>query len=257
MLVRVGEKSLLIDAGLSAQTLVSRTKKFSVPPDSIGGILLTHEHHDHSVGAGVLARRMRIPVLANSETLQALSTRDELDFPAQEIPTGTPLSFGAITVQSFPIPHNAVAPVGFTLTIGECKIAYATDIGSRTPELATALSNASLIILEANHDLHWLLHGSYSDEMKARVASPIGHLSNADCAEALAHRLEDGTPCTIWLAHLSRMNNTPALAKRTILDRLGKHHKTPYTLEVALRDHPSLSWKYGQQAHQLDLLSHF
>lgn len=257
MLVCVGEQSLLIDAGLSAQTIVNRTKRVGVDPKSIKGILLTHEHHDHSQGAGVTSRRLNIPLFANAETLQALAERSELDFRTQELPTSTEVAFGSAVVRSFPIPHNAVAPVGYTITVGSCKIAYATDIGSRTPELASALSHANLIILEANHDLHWLLHGSYSAEMKARVASPIGHLSNADCAEALAHRLEEGKPCSIWLAHLSSMNNTPALAKRTVSERLGKPQNVPYTLEVALRDHPSLRWKYGTQAHQLDLLSHF
>jgi phosphoribosyl 1,2-cyclic phosphodiesterase len=252
--VTAGDESLLIDAGLSAQTVASRCKRLGVSPETLRGILLTHEHHDHSCGAGIIARRYGIPILANEGTLNACAERDTLTQPNHILPTGEAQTFGAFGVQSFPIPHNAAEPVGYTLTIGGCKIFYATDVGSVTPDLMSALSGANLIILEANHDLQWLLHGSYSPEMKARVASPIGHLSNAECGAALAKRLEEGTPCTIWLAHLSRMNNSPALAKRTVLACIGKSTATPYKLEVALRDQPSLTWRYGSQAHQLNLL---
>ncbi len=254
VVVTAGNESLLIDAGLSAQTVANRCKRIGVSPETLRGILLTHEHHDHSCGAGIIARRYGIPIISNEATLTACAERDSLTHPNHVLPTGESQSFGAFDVQSFPIPHNAAEPVGYALTLGACKIFYATDVGSITPALQSALSDANLIVLEANHDLQWLLHGSYTPEMKARVASPIGHLSNAECGTALAQRLKEETPCTIWLAHLSRINNSPALAKRTVLECIGKSTTTPYKLEVALRDQPSLTWRYGSQAHQLSLL---
>jgi len=118
-----------------------------------------------------------------------------------------------------------------------------------------ALRGASLAVVEANHDPDWLLRGPYTREMKERVASPTGHLSNSDCAGMLADRLEEGGPFCVWLAHLSRVNNSVSLARRTVLEQIAKRTSTPFHLEVALRDQPSVSWHAGARAVQLSLLS--
>ena len=108
--------------------------------------------------------------------------------------------------------------------------------------------------MEANHDVDWLWRGSYPEHRKIRVASDTGHLSNVDCGDLLAERLEEGGSMSVWLAHLSRINNSPALARRSVQQRIAQHTRVPYSLEVALRDQPSVSWSMGKQAVQLALL---
>src|SRR5262249_25155754 len=124
----------------------------------------------------------------------------------------------------------------------------------RTEVMQQALLGAKLEIVEANYDVEWLRRGPYSEELKARVASGTGHLSNMDCAEMIVRRLESEGALCVWLAHLSRINNSPSLAKRPVLAQVAKQTGVPFTLEVALRDHPSVSWRAGEKAVQLSLL---
>jgi phosphoribosyl 1,2-cyclic phosphodiesterase len=254
MLIQAGGSSLLIDAGIGVRSLSAMLAKRGVSDGRLDAILLTHEHTDHSIGAGPMARRCGAPIVANRATLDAYAERDELGFDSAELATGGEMTIGAFVVRSFPVPHDAVEAVGYVLECGPTRIAYFTDAGSRTPAMAEALRRASLAVVEANHDLEWLLRGPYTREMKARVASPTGHLSNADCADLIAERLEEGGPLCVWLAHLSRVNNSAALARRSVGARIASATPVPFHLDVALRDQPSVSWRSGARAVQLSLL---
>jgi phosphoribosyl 1,2-cyclic phosphodiesterase len=254
MLVMCEGTSLLIDAGLGARTLAAALTKRGVPATGLNAILLTHEHVDHAQSAGAMSRRSGAPIIANRATLQAYAERDPLAFTTQELATGDEIAVGGFRIRSFAVPHDAAAPVGFVLEACGVKIAYFTDAGSVTTEMREALRGCNLAIVEANHDIDWLWRGPYTPEMKARVASPTGHLSNDDCADLLAERLDADGPLTIWLAHLSRVNNSPALAKRCVTARIQRQTTVPFLLETALRDHPSVSWRSGAEAVQLALL---
>jgi phosphoribosyl 1,2-cyclic phosphodiesterase len=254
MLVQAGGTNILIDAGLPLRTLSPLLSRRGVGISNLDAILLTHEHTDHSSGAGPLSRRFGAPVVANSATLREYAQREPLPFTTRELPTGGELGVGAIGVRSFPVPHDAVDAVGYVLKIGTVQITYFTDAGSPTSELREALRGANLAIVEANHDVEWLWRGSYTREMKERVASPTGHLSNVDCADLLAELLEESGSLCVWLAHLSRVNNSPSLARRSVLERIAQQTRVPLALEVALRDHPSVNWQAGSKSVQLALL---
>ncbi len=254
MLVQAGKTNLLIDAGLPVRTLASHLLRRGIGVSNLDAILLTHEHTDHATGAGGMARRTGAPLVANTATLAAIAERDPLPFSTRELRTGGTVGIGSVGIRSFPVPHDAVEAVGFVLEVGSVQITYFTDAGSPTPSLREALRGANLAIVEANHDIDWLWRGPYTDEMKARVASPTGHLSNDDCADLLAERLEEGGALCVWLAHLSRVNNSPSLARRSVLARIAQQTSVPVSLEVALRDSPSVSWRAGAKAVQLSLL---
>ncbi len=249
-LVQAGATNLLLDAGLSQRILASHLARFGVGAAGLEAILLTHEHVDHSASAGAMSRRTAAPVVANAATLHAAAQRSEQAFATCELPTGAERGFGCIGVRSFAVPHDAAEPVGYVLEIGALRIVYCTDVGSVTPAVHAALQGANLAIVEANHDLAWLLRGPYTPKMKERVSSPTGHLSNADCAGLIAGRLIEGGPLTVWLAHLSRVNNSPALARRSVLAQIAAQTKVPLALEIALRDHPSVSWRSGSRSVQ-------
>ena len=254
MLVQSGDTSLLIDAGLGVRALSAMIAKRGVVDSQLDAILLTHEHTDHSIGAGPMARRTGAPIVCNAATLRAYSERDDLAFGSIELSTGGELAIGAFGVRSFPVPHDAVEAVGYVLECGRTRIAYFTDAGSRTPAIREALAGSTFAIVEANHDLEWLLRGPYTREMKTRVASPTGHLSNDDCADLIAERLEEGGPMCLWLAHLSRVNNSVSLARRAVKERIARQTHVPFHLDVALRDQPSVSWRSGARGLQLSLL---
>src|SRR5579872_819529 len=254
MLVQSGGVSILIDAGQGVRTLAAAMARRGVTDSRLDAILLTHEHTDHAIGAGPVARRTGAPLIANRATLNAYSARDPLDLPMAELPTGGEIEIGPFAIRSFAIPHDAVAPVGYILKVGGASIAYCTDTGCVTPEMRAALRGASLAIVEANHDLAWLKRGPYTPEMKERVASTTGHLCNDDCADLLAERLDEGGPLSVWLAHLSRVNNSVSLARRSVAAHIAARTSVPLHLDVALRDQPSVSWRSGARALQLSLL---
>jgi phosphoribosyl 1,2-cyclic phosphodiesterase len=254
MLVQSGKTNLLIDAGLPLKTLSPLLARRGVRVHDLDGILLTHEHPDHCSGAGPLSRRTGAPLIANEATLQAYAQKDDLPFLSKPLSTGDEMAVGGVTIRSFPVPHDAVETVGYIIEAGGQRITYFTDTGSKTAAVQQALQGANLAIVEANHDLLWLERGPYTEAMKARVGSDTGHLSNADCADLIANRLEEGGALCVWLAHLSRINNSPALAKRSVMEHVTRRTHVPFTLEVALRDHPSVSWRAGEKAVQLSLL---
>lgn len=128
------------------------------------------------------------------------------------LPVGTSCVIGDIEVQSFPVPHDAIAPCGYVLSAGGCRVCIVTDSGEVTPVMLEAIARADLLILEANHDRARLIRGPYPYHLKQRILSPTGHLSNDQAAEAVLRTWRADAVRWLWLAHLSRTNNTPRLA---------------------------------------------
>lgn len=252
VLVKAGGRGLLIDAGVGPRMLLPALHRRDIGVDQLDAILLTHEHDDHLKGAGPASSRLRAPVVANRATLAAANVRTDLRL-SHELPTGCEARFGEFTVKSFRIDHDAAEPVGYSVVVRGAKIAYATDVGCPCDGLREALRGAALCIVEANHDLAWLKRGPYPPHMKERVASDSGHLSNADAAALLAERLDADGPTCIWLAHLSAVNNSPAFARRFVIGAIQSSTRVTFTLDIALRDRPSVSWRPGRTAAQLSL----
>jgi phosphoribosyl 1,2-cyclic phosphodiesterase len=245
-------QALLIDAGISARRLSAGLKARNVFPGALKGVILTHEHDDHIKGIELICKKLDAPLVANHATIAACSERMELP-EIVVLPSGNETRIGLFTVRSFRVSHDAVEPVGYVIQAGNCRIFYATDCGCLSTEMRLAMVGASLCILESNHDVEWLRRGPYPPHMKARVAGDTGHLSNLDAANLLADRLESCGPASIWLAHLSAINNSPSLARRFVTSAIKSATRTPFTLDIALRDHPSVMWRSGQTAVQRSL----
>ena len=252
VLIKADGRAILIDAGLSGRLLMGGLRARGIGAGCLDAILLTHEHDDHLRGCSIVSERTGCAVVANRATLDAASYRAATQREL-ELETGGQLRIGAFTVQSFAVSHDAAEPVGYVVEVGGSRIAYATDTGRSTRGLREALRGANLCILESNHDLGWLLRGPYPPLMKLRVASDRGHLSNGDAAAILAERLEECGPTTIWLAHLSKVNNSPALARKFAMEAISSQTRIPFHLQVALRDRPSVTWTPGSQPLQPSL----
>jgi phosphoribosyl 1,2-cyclic phosphodiesterase len=221
LLVEVGATRVLVDAGFHAGTIRARLRQWGVSPQSITAILLTHEHTDHACGAMEFATLFGVPLVANEPTLDAVSRAATSDKPPerQTLAPGAPTRLGSVEVTSFPISHDAVAPVGYLLSSGAWRVCVVTDTGEVTPPMAEALRAAHVLVIEANHDEERLLSGPYPWHLKRRIRSATGHLSNAQTAAALAGALDE-SPRWVWLAHLSRTNNTPDLARTMVRQHL-------------------------------------
>ena len=133
---------------------------------------------------------------------------------------GTRCMIGDIEVVSFPVPHDAVAPCGYLLSAGGCRVCVAIDSGEVTPTMLEAINQADLLILESNHDRERLLRGPYPYSLKQRILSSTGHLSNDQAAEAVLRTWHTDAVRWLWLSHLSRTNNTPKIAMNNMQSRI-------------------------------------
>ena len=125
---------------------------------------------------------------------------------------GQPFTIGNIDLSPFTIPHDAADPVGFVFSTEGVRLGFATDLGYVTPNVRAQLKRLDLLLLESNHDLEMLRDGPYPWQVKQRVLSRVGHLSNDAAAEFLSNDY-DGQAAYVILGHLSESNNLPDLAR--------------------------------------------
>jgi phosphoribosyl 1,2-cyclic phosphodiesterase len=209
--------NLLIDAGVSGKQIQAALEEIAVSGESIDAILVTHEHSDHIKGVGVMARRFQIPVYATEGTWR------ELDKVVEGIPesdrhvikAGDKLEFGELTIEPFTISHDCNEPVGFNIYEGETKLTHVTDLGYVSERVKETIAGADAYIFESNHDVEMLRVGPHPWNVKRRILSDKGHLSNEAAGEALSEVISGDTQ-DVYLAHLSPDNNVPELAELTV-----------------------------------------
>ncbi|MBE6632796.1 MAG: MBL fold metallo-hydrolase [Ruminococcaceae bacterium] len=206
---------ILIDGGKSAKALCQAIQQCNRSPDDINAIFVTHEHSDHVKALPVFLKKHPVPVHLPAACAYKLSTEPSaLPHLCPHPPIHTE-TVGDVRVTSFPTPHDSRGSVGYRFEIpteaGVFAVGYATDMGYVTEGVEQGLMGCHAVVLESNHDPDMLWSGPYPYDLKARVASMRGHLSNGDCAALAARLAENGTK-SILLAHLSQENNTPDIA---------------------------------------------
>lgn len=238
ILVTSGDSRVLVDAGFSGRDLARRMAAADVDPDSITGIVITHDHGDHTRGMGVFARRHGTPLHMTAATRRACRKLLKGTERVREYDSAVPFDIGSLRIRPFLTVHDAVDPVAVTVTDTRTgsKLGVATDLGRPTTSVRAALADSHLLVLEANHDHRRLWEGPYPWSVKQRIASSRGHLSNAAAAELAAELFHDGLAGVI-LAHLSDSCNDAGMAHDTVGARLeGKSYRG--RLEVAGQDDP-------------------
>ena len=215
--LQAGDTAVLIDAGRSAKILTAALEKAGIFPDSLKAIFLTHEHHDHTAALDVFLKHHPVPVHVAGASADKLLSKADDAVRALVVPH-PPLfceTVGALTFSSFCTSHDSAESVGFRITVSgegeEHLLGYATDLGVVTPAVEEGLCGCEAVVLECNHDEEMLMTGPYPYDLKRRIASRRGHLSNADCA-VFSARLAAGGMQRLLLAHLSETNNLPELA---------------------------------------------
>jgi phosphoribosyl 1,2-cyclic phosphodiesterase len=212
-LLAAGNTRILLDAGLSMKELGRRLASIGESLQNIDAILITHEHSDHVAGLPVLARNKDL----RSSIYMSWLTEPAIDWgetrPSVELfQAGSAFQIGAIEVQSFSVPHDAVDPVGFCFEAEGVRIGVVTDLGYVPESIKYHLRRTDLLLLEANHDLDMLKVGPYPWSVKQRVMSRVGHLSNLGMSEFLARDLDSSTAFLV-MGHLSEQNNHPEIVR--------------------------------------------
>lgn len=215
--IQVGEDAILIDAGKSARTLCQSLCEIGSEIGRISAIFITHDHHDHTSALEILAKKNPIPIHI-TEPSAAVFDRDPTAPIHSRLVRHEPLyrvRVGDLVVSSFRTPHDSRMSVGYRIEFVDGDelraIGVATDIGYVSDEVREGLCGCEAVVLESNHDVEMLMNGTYPYDLKQRIRSRRGHLSNADSASLCAELAAKGTRA-ILLAHLSEENNEPSLA---------------------------------------------
>ena len=220
-LVETPQCRLLIDGGLSSRQIVARLAQRGVNPLEIDALLLTHEHGDHTGALNVWCKQFPTPVYCNrltAETLQSEATGQRIDW--RLFVTGSAFAIKDLTIETFPVPHDAVEPVGFVLHHGGGSLGFLTDLGVATKLVQERVRPAQTLVIETNHDEKLLQNDTKRPwSVKQRIMSRHGHLSNAAAATVLFEMLGGGLRRAV-LGHLSRDCNSPELAVGTVRTRL-------------------------------------
>src|SRR5215210_4135969 len=222
-LVESDECRLLLDGGLSAKQITTRLAFAGLTPEALDGILITHEHGDHISGLDVFCKKFDVPIYCNPQTAEAIRYGSpECLKNFRLFTTGAEFSVKDIVVQTFPIPHDAIDPVGFVLHHGACSLGFVTDLGFATKLVFERLRDVRTLMIETNHDEKMLQNDTRRPwPVKQRIMSRHGHLSNHAAGAVAVQMLGQGLRRLI-LGHLSRDCNVPALAMETVRNCLGQ-----------------------------------
>jgi phosphoribosyl 1,2-cyclic phosphodiesterase len=246
-LVATDHCRLLVDGGLSARQLVLRLEQCGVTPNQIDGVLLTHEHGDHVCGLEVLCRKFRIPIYCNSLTAEAIRSGTLSDHRNWRLfRTGSGFSICDIGIETFPVPHDAVDPVGYVFHSGSSALGFITDLGYATKVVVERLREVHTLVIETNHDEKLLQNDPYRPwPVKQRIQSRHGHLSN-DAAASVVEQLLAGKLERLVLGHLSRDCNTPDLASGAMRTMLTQRGRSEVEVHCAAQSQVSSRFRIGE-----------
>jgi len=237
--LETNQTRLLIDAGFSGRQIRQRLATIGRAPESLHGILITHEHSDHISGLVGLAAKLELPVYCNRLTKEAIEAQLQIRINARLFSTGSSFEIDDVSIDSFSVPHDAYDPVGFLLHTEAGNIGFLTDLGHATKLAVERIRTANVLLLEANHDLKMLQEDVRRPwSLKQRILSRHGHLSNEGAADVVEQILSAELR-RLYLGHLSRDCNRPELARQAVGGRLQRLGGTHVCVESTSQDIPS------------------
>ena len=203
---------IMIDCGLNLKDASRRLEQRGLLPQDIDAIFVTHEHGDHIGGVAKLARAANIPVLLSHGTCMAAAPGFWSGVRTIEVESHAQIRFGDLSIQCFPVPHDAREPVQVVVDDGSHRLGVLTDVGRSTPHIEAMLSASDALFLEANHDYELLQASDYPPSLKERIGGDYGHLSN-EAAANLLKAIDQSRLQQVIAAHLSRHNNRADLVE--------------------------------------------
>lgn len=210
---------ILIDAGIGVRTIRKQLREYGLALETVKALFITHDHADHIKAAGVLGEKNGIPVYSTPEIHKGINKNycvtEKLSSSVRYINKEEPIQVEDFKVTAFEVPHDGTDNVGYCFEVNGHVFSFLTDLGHITPTAAQYICKANHLVIEANYDEEMLKMGPYPKHLKERIAGPNGHMCNKDTAEFLADNLNEGMK-HIWLCHLSKDNNHPELAYKTV-----------------------------------------
>ena len=231
-LIQTDTTKILVDAGESCKKIADSLEVLGINPSNIDAIIITHEHSDHTKGLGNFSKRFNVPVYANIETWNAMpKQREKISEDNVKIFEFKKFKIGDVEIKPFSIPHDAANPCGFSIFKNKKKMSIATDLGHINNEIISNLENSSFVLLESNYEPEILKCSSYPYLLKERIKGPNGHLSNSEAGKTLSYLSSHGLKSAM-LGHLSKENNFPELAYKTVVNELIENNVSEKLLSV-------------------------
>lgn len=238
---------ILLDVGISKKRIIAGLHSVDIDIKDLDAIFISHEHIDHIQSLGILERAVSVPVYATEKTIREIEKCTVLkDFDHSVFVPIVPdceIEINSVKIKPLSIDHDAADPVCYTFTEGNKKAAVVTDLGDYNDYLVDNLKGVNMVLLEANHDVRMLEVGPYPYQLKQRILSKYGHLSNETSGRLLSLLLNDHIS-HILLGHLSRENNTSDLAKWTVENEIDSAENTysskDFDIKTASQDKSSL-----------------
>ena len=210
---------ILIDAGIGIRTIKKVLKEYGLSLSMIRAVFVTHDHADHIKAVGNLGEKNGIPIYSTSEIHRGINKSycmtEKLSTSVRVIDKETPIELEDFRITAFEVPHDGTDTVGYCIEFDGKVFSFLTDLGCITPVAAQYICKAHYLIIEANYDEEMLKMGPYPTYLKERIAGSNGHMSNRDTATFLAENITEDLKY-IWLCHLSKDNNHPELAYKTV-----------------------------------------
>lgn len=216
--IETDNTKILIDIGNTSKYIKEKLEDFGVKPEELDGILITHTHIDHVKGLKVFKNKYNVPVYITDNMYKDLEYLDEYNLLSDEF------MINDINITTIKTSHDANDSRGYIISNNNKSIVYITDTGYINKRYFDILANKDLYIMESNHDVEMINNGKYPFQLRQRILSDKGHLSNYDSSKYLSSFIGENTKYVL-LAHLSEENNTEKLAYETLINRLDRDNK--------------------------------
>jgi len=227
LLIETKYTKILVDAGITRRQIIKRLNLLGVQLEDIDAVITTHEHQDHTVSI----TKLEVPVYVTASTVHLW--KDKVGI-LHEFDAGCDFEINELVITPFTVPHDAIDPVGFTINSDSIKVGVVTDIGSVTGLVVQKLKDSNVLVIESNHDSDLILYSRYPWELKQRIRSRLGHLSNDQASDLLGDLVHGGLKDVV-LAHLSEVNNKPQSALNQAVKVLNNKGVENVKVQVAPR----------------------
>lgn len=216
---------IMIDAGIPVKSIRKALKDHNIPFERLSAIFITHDHADHIRSVGTLGEVYYLPIYSTAAIHDGInksySVTEKLYSAKRIITKYSTITLNKFKITPFEVPHDGTDNVGYLVEYDDMKIAFATDLGHISKTVSDYISRANYLIIESNYDEEMLRCGNYPHYLKERIRSANGHMSNRGTAEWLASNYQDHFK-HIFLCHLSKDNNHPELAFKTVESALAE-----------------------------------
>lgn len=209
-------RATLIDAGISPRRVAALLAERGLGMHQVDAIVLTHLDRDHWHPAWTKkVRDLAAPVFVHASHIGRATREGVLPRRTEKFTSEVPLASG-VRASAMMMSHDELGVASFRFELADSddspgtrtSLGFATDVGRVTPDLIEHLAGVDTLAIESNYCPDMQRASDRPEFLKRRIMGGSGHLSNQECAEAVA-RIAPREH--VVFLHLSRQCNRPEI----------------------------------------------